>query len=132
MAQRKVADDYARDAPSIRYVVREWHDRSLPQETHLLCAGDVVRIAPGELSFATPQSFQDIYGHAGKTKKTFIKAPWYDCKTTTSPSHSPTSRLTMRESKLPHTTILESSVCETPTSIPLKGSLSRTLSVRKR
>ncbi|KAF5610197.1 isotrichodermin C-15 hydroxylase (cytochrome P-450 monooxygenase CYP65A1) [Fusarium subglutinans] len=40
--------------------------------------GDVVRIAPNELSFATVQAYQDIYGHATKGKKKFIKSDWYE------------------------------------------------------
>ncbi|RJE27118.1 Cytochrome p450 [Aspergillus sclerotialis] len=41
--------------------------------------GDVVRIAPNELSFSTAQSFQDIYGHAtSKDHKTFIKGTFYE------------------------------------------------------
>jgi len=40
--------------------------------------GDVVRIAPNELSFSTAQSFQEIYGHVTKTKKAFLKTEFYD------------------------------------------------------
>ncbi|KAI2733067.1 hypothetical protein CBS147332_82 [Penicillium roqueforti] len=41
--------------------------------------GDVVRIAPNELSFSTAQSFQDIYGHAtSKDHNTFIKGTFYE------------------------------------------------------
>ncbi|PSN61426.1 cytochrome P450 [Corynespora cassiicola Philippines] len=40
--------------------------------------GDVIRIAPNELSFATLQSYPDIYGHAIKGKKTFLKSSLYD------------------------------------------------------
>ncbi|KAK8103686.1 Cytochrome P450 monooxygenase BOA3 [Apiospora kogelbergensis] len=36
--------------------------------------GDVIRIAPNELSFCTPQAFKDIYGAATKTKKLFPKS----------------------------------------------------------
>lgn len=35
--------------------------------------GGVVRIAPNELSFATPQSFQDIYGHTNRAHRPFLK-----------------------------------------------------------
>ncbi|KAH7190031.1 cytochrome P450 [Fusarium oxysporum] len=47
------------------------------EETHRKY-GDVVRIAPNELSFATAQAYDDIYGHAFKDKKKFIKGSWYD------------------------------------------------------
>ncbi|KAI0465973.1 cytochrome P450 monooxygenase-like protein [Xylaria cf. heliscus] len=40
--------------------------------------GDVVRIAPNELSFCTPQSYQEIYGHISKGKKRFLKTEFYD------------------------------------------------------
>ncbi|KAI8934410.1 hypothetical protein NX059_009145 [Plenodomus lindquistii] len=39
--------------------------------------GDVVRIAPNELSFATVEAYRDIYGHAVKGKKLFPKSNWY-------------------------------------------------------
>ncbi|KAK7914065.1 Cytochrome P450 monooxygenase BOA3 [Apiospora marii] len=45
--------------------------------------GDVIRIAPNELSFCTPQAFKDIYGGATKTKKLFVKSElFYDVKDT--------------------------------------------------
>lgn len=40
--------------------------------------GDIVRIAPNELSFATPQSYQDIYGHVSKERGRFLKTEFYD------------------------------------------------------
>ncbi|KEQ90216.1 hypothetical protein AUEXF2481DRAFT_48845 [Aureobasidium subglaciale EXF-2481] len=40
--------------------------------------GDVVRTGPNELTFATPQSFNDIYGHATKERSTFIKGTFYE------------------------------------------------------
>ncbi|KAF5009700.1 hypothetical protein FDECE_4109 [Fusarium decemcellulare] len=46
--------------------------------TNPVSLGDVVRIAPNELSFGTVQAYYDIYGHATKTKKRFIKDAWYD------------------------------------------------------
>ncbi|KAJ8119114.1 hypothetical protein OPT61_g23 [Boeremia exigua] len=39
--------------------------------------GDVIRIAPNELSFATVEAYRDIYGHAIKGKKLFPKSNWY-------------------------------------------------------
>ncbi|KAF5968954.1 cytochrome P-450 monooxygenase [Fusarium bulbicola] len=36
------------------------------------------KYAPNELSFATVQAYQDIYGHATKGKKKFIKSDWYE------------------------------------------------------
>jgi hypothetical protein len=37
-----------------------------------------VRIAPNEVSFATPQSFNDIYGHVTKDHQIFIKSTFYE------------------------------------------------------
>ncbi|KAK7952050.1 Cytochrome P450 monooxygenase BOA3 [Apiospora aurea] len=37
--------------------------------------GDVVRIAPNELSFVTQEAFKDIYGAPSKTRKLFTKDP---------------------------------------------------------
>jgi cytochrome P450 len=44
----------------------------------LYVLGDVVRTAPNDLSFATLQSYKDIYGHATKGHVTFLKGEWYD------------------------------------------------------
>ncbi|KAI5927402.1 putative cytochrome P450 [Camillea tinctor] len=45
--------------------------------------GDIVRIAPNELSFRTPQSFKDLYGPPSKTRKLFPKSErFYDMGTT--------------------------------------------------
>lgn len=42
-------------------------------------AGEVVRIAPNELSFSTIQSVKDIYGPPSKTRKLFTKSElFYD------------------------------------------------------
>ncbi|KAI0400811.1 cytochrome P450 monooxygenase-like protein [Xylaria palmicola] len=40
--------------------------------------GDVVRIGPNELSFATLEAFQDIHGHVSKGKTRFLKTDFYD------------------------------------------------------
>ncbi|KAI1202685.1 cytochrome P450 monooxygenase-like protein [Nemania serpens] len=40
--------------------------------------GDVVRISPNELSFSTPQSYEEIYGQGSKDKKKFLKTEFYD------------------------------------------------------
>ncbi|KAL2864248.1 cytochrome P450 [Aspergillus lucknowensis] len=40
--------------------------------------GDFVRIAPNELSIATTQSFNDIYGQVGRTHDVFVKSDFYD------------------------------------------------------
>ena len=37
-----------------------------------------MRIAPNELSFATVQAYHDIYGHALKGIKKFVKSTWYE------------------------------------------------------
>lgn len=36
-----------------------------------------MRVAPNELSFASVGSYRDIYGHAVKGKKPFLKTTWY-------------------------------------------------------
>lgn len=40
--------------------------------------GDIVRIAPNELSFASVDSYRDIYSHASKTRRPFEKGPSYE------------------------------------------------------
>ncbi|KAF9894168.1 hypothetical protein FE257_009141 [Aspergillus nanangensis] len=53
-----------------------WNEKI--QEAHRRY-GDVVRIAPNELSFATAQAFRDIYGVPSKTRKLFPKSDrFYD------------------------------------------------------
>ncbi|KAL2833278.1 cytochrome P450 [Aspergillus cavernicola] len=53
-----------------------WHSKI--QEAHHRY-GDIVRIAPNELSFATAQAFRDIYGAPSKTRKLFPKSDrFYD------------------------------------------------------
>ncbi|KAG4267572.1 hypothetical protein FPRO04_12774 [Fusarium proliferatum] len=47
--------------------MRELHDRY----------GDVVRIAPNELSFKTPQAYKDIYNHAVGHKTPFPKSKYF-------------------------------------------------------
>ncbi|KAI1423449.1 cytochrome P450 monooxygenase-like protein [Xylaria sp. FL1777] len=49
--------------------------------------GDVVRIGPNELSFATVEAFQDIHGHVSKGKARFLKTEFYD-------NDDPTPRIT--------------------------------------
>ncbi|KAK3690287.1 cytochrome P450 monooxygenase-like protein [Podospora appendiculata] len=44
-------------------IMKETHDKY----------GDIVRIAPNDLSFITPQAFKDIYGHPVKGRKLFLK-----------------------------------------------------------
>lgn len=39
--------------------------------------GDVVRTGPNRLSFVTPQSYRDIYGHVKHGEKRFLKNKWY-------------------------------------------------------
>lgn len=38
----------------------------------------MVRVAPNTLSFVTPQSYRDIYGHANQGKKRFLKNNWFE------------------------------------------------------
>lgn len=40
--------------------------------------GDVVRTGPNRLSFVTPQSYRDIYGHVKHGEKRFLKTKWYE------------------------------------------------------
>lgn len=40
--------------------------------------GDVIRIAPDELSFASVQAYRDIYGHKTTGKERFLKSDTYD------------------------------------------------------
>ncbi|POS71640.1 hypothetical protein DHEL01_v209965 [Diaporthe helianthi] len=40
--------------------------------------GDVMRVAPDELSFASVQAFRDIYGHKTTGKERFLKSDAYD------------------------------------------------------
>lgn len=40
--------------------------------------GDFVRTAPNELSIATAQSFNDIYGQVGRNQEVFVKSDFYD------------------------------------------------------
>lgn len=35
-------------------------------------------MGPNSLSFSTPQSYRDIYGHVTHGKKRFLKAKWYE------------------------------------------------------
>ncbi|KAI0515085.1 cytochrome P450 monooxygenase-like protein [Xylaria bambusicola] len=49
--------------------------------------GDVVRIRPNELSFATAEAFQDIHGHVSQGKPRFLKTEFYD-------NDDPTPRIT--------------------------------------
>ncbi|ETS87895.1 hypothetical protein PFICI_01723 [Pestalotiopsis fici W106-1] len=40
--------------------------------------GDVLRIGPNELSFNTPTALKDIYSHATKGRRPFLKSDFYD------------------------------------------------------
>ncbi|KAI4601526.1 hypothetical protein KJ359_011656 [Pestalotiopsis sp. 9143b] len=44
----------------------------------IMLDGDVVRIGPNELSFNTPKALKDIYSHATKGQKKFLKSDFYD------------------------------------------------------
>ncbi|KAK7178815.1 Isotrichodermin C-15 hydroxylase 6 [Paraphaeosphaeria sporulosa] len=43
-----------------------------------LCKGDVFRVSPNELSFASVTSWKAIYGPWPSGKSTFVKSPFYD------------------------------------------------------
>lgn len=49
-----------------------------PDWTDAFPPGDVVRVGPNSLSFSTPQSYRDIYGHVTHGKKRFLKTKWYE------------------------------------------------------
>ena len=49
----------------------------LPATDHMT-KGDVVRIAPNDLSFATVSSSKEIYNHSGKGHRPFLKSMFYD------------------------------------------------------
>lgn len=44
----------------------------------MLCTGDIIRIAPNELSFNSPQAYRDIYNNGLKGNERFIKSKFYD------------------------------------------------------
>ncbi|KAI5921541.1 cytochrome P450 [Camillea tinctor] len=60
---------YARALTSGRYpfIMQEMHAKY----------GDVLRTSPNELSFANPETYKEIYNHANKDRKAFLKGPWY-------------------------------------------------------
>lgn len=43
-----------------------------------MCLGDIVRIAPNDLSFSNVDAYRDIYGHVGQDKKRFLKTAAYE------------------------------------------------------
>ncbi|EGU77892.1 hypothetical protein FOXB_11596 [Fusarium oxysporum f. sp. conglutinans Fo5176] len=49
----------------------------VPNLPHAVRYGDVVRIAPNELSFKTPQAYRDIYNHAAGNKSPFPKSKYF-------------------------------------------------------
>ncbi|KAJ8133530.1 hypothetical protein O1611_g82 [Lasiodiplodia mahajangana] len=49
--------------------------------------GDVIRIGPNDLSFATSEAFQDIHGHMSQGKSRFLKTEFYE-------NDDPTPRIT--------------------------------------
>ncbi|KAF2449553.1 cytochrome P450 [Karstenula rhodostoma CBS 690.94] len=67
-------------AISILWYVFHWTSGDWPH--HLAKAhrkyGDVVRTGPNELSFASAESWKDIYGHTGKGRRSFLKSNFYD------------------------------------------------------
>ena len=50
--------------------------RSIDQQHNLY--GDIVRISPNELSFASVESWKDIYGHPVAGRSTMVKSEFYD------------------------------------------------------
>ncbi|KAI6282924.1 hypothetical protein MCOR27_003516 [Pyricularia oryzae] len=50
------------------YLVQDLHDKY----------GPVVRVAPNELAFFNVEAYKDIYGHASRGKKTFIKTEFFN------------------------------------------------------
>ncbi|KAJ5889437.1 cytochrome P450 [Penicillium tannophilum] len=62
------------------WFVRSWYFGKYFQDIEDLHKryGDFVRTAPNELSIATAQSFNDIYGQVGRHQEVFIKSDFYD------------------------------------------------------
>lgn len=73
--------------PKIASVSNAWYCKQqiggrsvfLFEDLHLKY-GDVVRIAPNELSISTIAAAKDIYGHASKGTSSFLKSDFYDVK----------------------------------------------------
>ncbi|TGJ78464.1 hypothetical protein E0Z10_g10302 [Xylaria hypoxylon] len=59
------------------FIIRDLHKKH----------GDVVRVGPNDLSFATVEAYQDIHGHVSKGKARFLKTEFYD-------NDDPTPRIT--------------------------------------
>ncbi|KAL5375074.1 hypothetical protein DPSP01_011490 [Paraphaeosphaeria sporulosa] len=67
-------------ATSILWYVFHWTSGDWPYDLAKAHRkyGDVVRTGPNELSFASAESWKDIYGHARKGRPTFLKSNFYD------------------------------------------------------
>ncbi|KAF4948832.1 hypothetical protein FSARC_13638 [Fusarium sarcochroum] len=62
------------------WYVKAWMSGRYPfylQEAHRTY-GDIVRIAPNELSFVTVEAYKDIYSQGGETNARFVKSKFYD------------------------------------------------------
>ncbi|KAI1270667.1 cytochrome P450 monooxygenase-like protein [Xylariaceae sp. FL1019] len=71
--------------PKLAAVSELWHIWSMFSDREIFNIldlhkkyGDVVRIGPNELSFASSQAYQDIYNHTSKGKPRFLKTEFYD------------------------------------------------------
>lgn len=71
---RSVSPRNRRAAQTSRYAISP-AERALTQPP---CAGPVFRVSPNELSFATVQSWKDIYGPAPSSGRTCIKSEFYN------------------------------------------------------
>lgn len=63
--------------------------------------GNIVRVAPNELSFATVESYKTIYGHASKGRRPFLKSLWFhaeDAEDGLASVQDPIKHQTMRKS----------------------------------
>ncbi|KAF3766843.1 cytochrome P450, partial [Cryphonectria parasitica EP155] len=71
--------------PKLAALSEAWHNRNMTcgrgcfnvRELHHK-HGDVVRLGPNRLSFATPQAYRDIYGHVKHGQDRFLKNKWYE------------------------------------------------------
>ncbi|KAL4783539.1 cytochrome P450 [Aspergillus varians] len=62
------------------WLARSWYYGNYFQDIEELHKkyGDFVRTAPNELSIASTQSFNDIYGQVGRNQEVFVKSGFYD------------------------------------------------------
>ncbi|MCJ1386575.1 hypothetical protein MMC17_009701 [Xylographa soralifera] len=77
LAGRALAAKNTGRSPQIWSALATTIPHLLPSTDHV-SEGDVVRIAPNDLSFATLSSSKEIYNHSGKGHRLFLKSAFYD------------------------------------------------------